>query len=72
MAEMDNGWVEYKRLVLKQLEDLTEEIKSLNMKVEKITTDIAVLKTKMALYGGVAGLVVSFIVSLVLNMLKVK
>lgn len=87
----ENGWGEYKRLVLKQLEDLTSEVSTLYDKVSDIESsikkdnrevetnirkdiksieiDIAIIKTKSAMYGALGGGVLAGIVTLIINLL---
>jgi NADH:ubiquinone oxidoreductase subunit F (NADH-binding) len=52
-----NGWGEYKRLVLKELEDLNDNYTGLNKKIDDMKEDIIILKVKSGLFGGIAGLV---------------
>ena len=72
MAETDNGWQEYKRLVLKQLEDLTAEVKGLRNEIEELKICGAVNKTKMAFYGTAFGFGAGLVANLILVILKLK
>jgi hypothetical protein len=60
MQPETNGWVEYKRLVLSQLEDLTVEVKELRK-------DVWQLKVQAAGWGGAAALVVSVAMKFILQ-----
>ena len=51
----DEGWHEYRKLVLVKLEDQDKAIKEL----EKMRTELAVLKTKIAFYAGGISFVVA-------------
>jgi hypothetical protein len=51
-----NGWLEYKRLVLQQLEDLTDEVKVLRGEIVRLRVDVGNLKTQAAFWGGLVGL----------------
>jgi hypothetical protein len=77
MAEehKENGWGEYKRLVLKQLEDGIQatrdldakcmlEMEKLSQKLDTLSRDYLVTKTKIVTWGAFAGLVVSVLTQL--------
>jgi len=70
--ETGNGWNEYKRLVLKQLEDLTNKTESVENKIDLLRTDVTILKVKAGIYGGIAGFVIAVAFQLLLVLLKVK
>jgi hypothetical protein len=70
MGDENNGWAEYKRLVLKQLEDLTHEIEKLNERVDTLITDVVILKTKAWLFGVLGGVAVTTIFQLLLKFVK--
>ena len=57
MQAETNGWVEYKRLVLQQLETLTEEVKDLRDEVGRLRVDVGQLKVQAASWGALAGIV---------------
>uniref|UniRef100_A0A6M3XPC4 Uncharacterized protein n=1 Tax=viral metagenome TaxID=1070528 RepID=A0A6M3XPC4_9ZZZZ len=65
-----NGWNEYKRLVIKQLEDMTVEIKLINQKLDNLKTDFTIMKTKLTIIGVVAASIVSIVFQIVMNFLK--
>lgn len=60
MAPSD-GWEEYKRLVLDKLDDLErqfdQQFKVLNEQVTLLRIEVAVLKLRSGLWGGLAGAV---------------
>jgi hypothetical protein len=65
----ENGWAEYKRTVLQQLEfhqNELKEIKDIVTRIDKETcVEIKLLKQKVALWGAISGFVVSVVVSIV-------
>ena len=56
-------WIEYRRLILSELERIGHEIRAVNEKVDRfrvedlsrIKTDIALLKFQAAMWGGIGG-----------------
>jgi hypothetical protein len=60
-----NGWNEWAHRVLGDLERLEDQQKEIFNTLKCIAVDIAVLKTKAALIGGVWGAVVSAVISIV-------
>lgn len=58
-------WAEYQRLVFFQLETLTDAVNELNKKVEGIKEDLTILKVKASLIGGLAGMVVGIIATII-------
>ena len=54
-SDNGNGWAEWKKLVLFQLERNTSEHRVLDRRVSEIQTDIAQLKTKAGVWGALAG-----------------
>jgi hypothetical protein len=67
-----NGWAEYKRQVLFQLEELNKVAKELNDKIDSLKEDVIILKVKAGFYGAVGGVVVSIIISLIMHLLTRK
>lgn len=51
-----NGWTQYQKLVLAELERLSEETTKIKESLSNIQIEIAMLKVKSGLWGGVAGL----------------
>lgn len=72
MAETENGWQEYKRLVLKQLEDLTDEVKALRTEIESLKVCSAVNKAKLAYYGTAFGFGAGLVANIIILVLKLK
>jgi tetrahydromethanopterin S-methyltransferase subunit G len=66
---MNNEFSEYRNLILKELERLNTCYQRLDDKVNLVVENMLVLKTKMALYGAVVGLVVTVVVNLIMHML---
>ena len=56
MAE-NNGWGQYQKLVMDKLGEHDEKFTSIEDKLMKIQVDIATLKVKAGVWGGVAGLI---------------
>lgn len=54
---MSDGWGEYQRLVLAELERLDKSVKELHSKVEDLRGDVKVLYFKSGMWGAVAGLI---------------
>ena len=65
-----NGWNEYKRLVLKQLEDLTDGQRRIEDKQDCLKNDLTILKTKVGLYAGLIGLGGGVVVQIALIIIK--
>jgi hypothetical protein len=60
-----NGWNEWAHKVLSDIERIEESQDKIWNKLNDISVEIAVLKTKAALIGGVWGAVVSIVVGVV-------
>ena len=63
-----NGWTEYRKLVLKELEDLCNDIKDIRTDMATIAKDqvtikeeISALKVKSGIWGAISGAVVVLI-----------
>ena len=56
MAE-DNGWSKYEKLVMDKLDEHDERFGNVEEKLTQIQVDIATLKVKAGVWGGVAGLI---------------
>ena len=57
MVHDENGWKEWSKYVLKELERLNECYKKLDDKVDSVRREIAVLKVKSGIWGAVAGMI---------------
>ncbi len=73
--EQGAGWLEYRRLVLNELERLDEAIKNLDkklderdkaqdVKVSAINLELLTLKIKASVYGALAGAIFSALVAI--------
>ena len=56
MAPVD-GWEQYQKLVMAKLEEHDNRFSLINEKLTQIQVDIATLKVKAGVWGGVAGLI---------------
>ena len=54
--EGDPGWGEYRELVLSNLEDIKASAQEVEVRLRAIELEIALLKLKSSLWGGLAGL----------------
>ena len=52
-----NGWGQYQKLVMDKLGEHDDKFTSIEDKLTKIQVDIATLKVKAGIWGGVAGLI---------------
>jgi hypothetical protein len=52
-----NGWSEWSKYVLKELERLNTCYEKLDSHLDKIATDIATLKVKASIWGAIGGIV---------------
>lgn len=53
--ETSNGWNEYQKLVLHELQEHTKELERIQADIQKIHIDLATLKVKSGVWGLVAG-----------------
>ena len=56
MAE-SNGWDQYQKLVMDKLSEHDDKFGSIESKLTQIQVDIATLKVKAGVWGGIAGLI---------------
>ena len=56
MTEL-NGWDQYQKLVIDKLSDHDEKFTSIDDKLIKLQVEIATLKVKAGIWGGIAGLI---------------
>ena len=64
-----NGWNEWSRHVLSELERLDRDIRNLDDKVDKLLVAVATLKVKVALIAAGAGLLMTVLGNVVLKAL---
>ena len=53
----DNRWVDWRRFILKELERLNDCMETQQRALQNISLDIATLKVKAGIWGGIAGLI---------------
>ncbi len=64
---MENGWDEYKQLILSELRDSKDFRKEIREVLANLREDVGGLKVKAAITGGVAGLIGTGLISAVLK-----
>ena len=52
-----NGWGQYQKLVMDKLGEHDDKFGSIDSKLTQIQVDIATLKVKAGVWGGIAGLI---------------
>jgi hypothetical protein len=65
--ESPNGWTEWSRYVLKELERLNDCYEKQSTKLDDLKTSITTMKVQMGFIGGIAGLIASVVMSLILK-----
>jgi hypothetical protein len=73
MSEKDkttNGWNEWAKAVLTDLEELKAASIRTNEEVIRLRIEMAVLKTKAAVFGVVTGTVVTIIANIIISFLR--
>ncbi len=55
----DNGWVEYKKLILSELTRSNDRLSKIESELSDIKQEIAVLKTKMYFGSAIVAVVIS-------------
>ncbi len=56
MAE-NNGWSQYEKMVIDKLDDHDDKFNGIEDKLTQIQVDIATLKVKAGVWGGIGGLI---------------
>ena len=56
MAE-NNGWSKYEKMVIDKLDDHDDKFNGIEHKLTQIQVDIATLKVKAGVWGGIGGLI---------------
>jgi len=64
-SETVNGWNEYKRLVLQQLEDLNKKYERIDEKIGTISNKVTILETKSTLLGAAGGLIIVILIEFI-------
>lgn len=57
MASVENGWNQYQKLVIDKLDEHDGKFSNIESKLTQIQVDLATLRVKASVWGGVAGLV---------------
>ncbi len=70
MSDETNGWGEWRRHVLLQLESYDGRLKAIETNISKFNTEIAILKFKSSIWGASAGVVGASAVALVKALLN--
>ena len=65
-----NGWSEWSKFVLKELERLAEVCESMRKDIQAIRDDVVMLKTKTAMWGAMAGAIAGLVGSAIVTFLK--
>lgn len=72
-----NGWGEYRRLILSELERIGRDIGAINSKIDRlreedisqVKMDITLLKFQAAMWGGGAGIIFGAIATVILKVI---
>ena len=57
----DNGWSKYEKMVIDKLDDHDGKFSGIEDKLTQIQVDIATLKVKAGVWGGIGGLIPAII-----------
>ena len=57
----DNGWSKYEKMVIEKLDDHDDKFSGIEDKLTQIQVDIATLKVKAGVWGGIGGLIPAII-----------
>ena len=57
----DNGWSKYEKMVIEKLDDHDDKFNGIENKLTQIQVDIATLKVKAGVWGGIGGLIPAII-----------
>ncbi len=68
----ENGWSEWSKYVLKELERLNLCYRELNEKVDMVNTKLTMVQVKVAGIGAIASLITTLVVLLLANVLTKK
>ena len=53
----DNGWSKYEKMVIEKVDDHDDKFNGIEDKLTQIQVDIATLKVKAGVWGGIGGLI---------------
>jgi hypothetical protein len=71
---LDDGrspWSEYRRLVLRELEQLGKEVENIRMMAGELKTEVALLKLRASVWGVAAGAISSAVITIGAILLRV-
>jgi len=61
MADLNDGWSKYEKMVIEKLDDHDAKFSHIEDKLTQIQVDIATLKVKAGVWGGVGGMIPAII-----------
>jgi hypothetical protein len=66
----ENGWLEYKKLILAELTRSNERLSKIENELSSIKEEIAILKTKMYFGSAIVAVIISIGVTFISNVIK--
>ena len=61
MADLNDGWSKYEKMVIEKLDDHDAKFSHIEDKLTQIQVDIATLKVKAGVWGGIGGVIPAII-----------
>jgi hypothetical protein len=61
MADLSDGWSKYEKMVIEKLDDHDTKFSHIEDKLTQIQVDIATLKVKAGVWGGIGGMIPAII-----------
>jgi|TARA_B100001964_G_scaffold244671_1_gene327223 hypothetical protein len=61
MADLSDGWSKYEKMVIEKLDDHDTKFSHIEDKLTQIQVDIATLKVKAGIWGGIGGMIPAII-----------
>jgi len=61
MADLNDGWSKYEKMVIDKLDDHDAKFSHIEDKLTQIQVDIATLKVKAGVWGGIGGMIPAII-----------
>jgi hypothetical protein len=55
MPDIENGWNEYQKLVISQLNDCRSRLSTIERRLTRMEVDVGMLRVKATAWGAVAG-----------------
>lgn len=65
----DNGFEEYKKLILFRLDQTDRHIEDISMKIDLLIKDVLILKVKAGVYGAIASVIIYIIINVIVKYL---